>query len=206
MASKDERQRESTQAAPGAQTPQSGSQPGSQSRETTQSPQRGSWLTPFAGELSPWEPSGFRRFFEDFDRMFDQMRRQFLGGEGGDVGQGRPGRAEEMGRMARVEVEDTPTELVVNAELPGLEPDDVHIECADDVLTIRGEKRDERKAEGSTFRSERRFFRQIPVPGGCDVEKANASFRNGLLQIRLPKTTQNVKQIPISREGGHRAA
>jgi len=91
----------------------------------------------------------------------------------------------------------------VTAELPGLEEKDVEIQVDDDVLTISGEKRSEIDDKDRRY-SERyygRFERRIALPAEVDEDRANASFRNGVLTVTLPKTErarQNVKRIPIS--------
>jgi HSP20 family protein len=203
--SRDDKQRESTSAAQGA-SPQGGMQrsreSGSEGRESTLS-QRGGFPARSSWGLSPWEPWSFRRIFEDFDRMFDEMRREFFGTrffEGGPMAQ-RSG-AGGINWMPRLDVEDTGRELVIQAELPGVDPKDVNVECTEDGLTITGERREERSEAQGGYRSYGRFFRQIPVPAGCDMDKADASFKNGLLRIRLPKAQpENVRRIPINTQG-----
>lgn len=106
--------------------------------------------------------------------------------------------------------------MVLAAELPGVDPKDVQIECTDEGITIRGETRaEETLEEGGVYRSERRygsFYRQVPLPPGLDLDKAQAQFQNGLLKVRLPKTEsaqQRVRRIPgevaASPEGGQPA-
>ena len=79
---------------------------------------------------------------------------------------------------------------MVKADLPGLTKDDVKVELTDKLLTISGERKDEKedKREGF-YRSERsygRFFRQIPLPEGVKTDKANATFRKGVLEVTMP--------------------
>jgi HSP20 family protein len=103
-----------------------------------------------------------------------------------------------------IEVSDTGTELKVTAELPGLDEKDVEVELANGTLAIKGEKRIESEDKGRLF-SERyygRFERRIPVEDVAE-EKVNASFRNGVLTVTLPKTEQlrrQVKRIAINGE------
>lgn len=167
------------------------------------------------GALAPWPGGpGVRRLFEDFDRLFEDMQRSFFGrpifGPSlSEEGAGVPA----MGGVGagawtpRIEMRDAGREVVVAAELPGVDPKDVSIECTDEGLTIRGETRAEETAEeGGVYRSERRygsFFRQIPLPADLDLDKAQGQFRNGLLTVRLPKTEaaqQRVRRIPIEGE------
>lgn len=100
-----------------------------------------------------------------------------------------------------LDVDETDTEYRVTAELPGLGKDDVEITCQDGVLSIRGEKQGE-KRDGRSF-SERwfgRFERRVALPD-ADEDKAQASFRDGLLTVTLPKTEraqEKVRRIPIN--------
>lgn len=92
--------------------------------------------------------------------------------------------------------------MKVTAELPGLDEKDVQIELGNGVLVIRGEKRVESEGDGKLF-SERfygSFERQIPLEGVLE-EYAEASFKNGVLTITLPKpegARQSVKRIPVN--------
>lgn len=104
----------------------------------------------------------------------------------------------------RVELSETDKELKVTAELPGLEEKDVHLELGNGVLVIRGEKKIESEADGRLF-SERyygSFERQIPLDG-VEQNKAEASFKNGVLTVTLPKSEearQSVKRIAINSQ------
>ncbi|MCA9620141.1 MAG: Hsp20/alpha crystallin family protein [Myxococcales bacterium] len=91
-----------------------------------------------------------------------------------------------------IDVVDEETALCVTAELPGMTKDDVKLQIDDDLLVIRGEKRNvnERKENG-VFRSERfygAFHRAIPLPGDLDLDAIDAQFDAGVLTVRLPKT------------------
>lgn len=123
----------------------------------------------------------------EMNRMFDDVLRGF------DMPFGS------MSRMSgpSLEVDETDAEYRVTAELPGLGKDDVEITCHDGVLRIRGEKRD-----GRSF-SERwygRFERRVTLPD-ADEARAQASFRDGLLTVTLPKSEraqEKVRRIPIN--------
>jgi HSP20 family protein len=104
----------------------------------------------------------------------------------------------------RVDVRDTDKAVVITAELPGMDENDVEVIASDDAVTIRGETEMERteREEGYLVR-ERRFGeveRTIPLPEGVDPERTNATFRNGVLTITIPKTSDaesNVRRIPV---------
>jgi HSP20 family protein len=87
--------------------------------------------------------------------------------------------------------------LHVQAELPGLTPQDVQIEVAGDALTISGEKKDEREVkEENYYRSERRygsFRRQVALPPGADTDQVQATFKDGVLRLEIP-----VKAAPVA--------
>jgi len=74
-------------------------------------------------------------------------------------------------------------EVVVRAELPGFEPDELHVEVHEDVLTVKAEKKE--KAEGQ--QSYRSFARRVSLPTGVETDKAQATYRNGVLELHLPK-------------------
>ena len=89
------------------------------------------------------------------------------------------------------EIEETARDLVVRIELPGMDKDDCQITLEGNVLVLRGEKRFERDTDDSTYHVTERaygaFERSIPLARNVDFEHAHASFKNGVLVIRLPK-------------------
>ena len=106
------------------------------------------------------------------------------------------------GGWPNIEVSETEKEIKVTAELPGLEDKDVQVELVNGELAIRGEKQTETEDKDRLF-SERyygRFERRIPVDD-VEQDKVNASFKNGVLTVTLPKSLtaqQNVKRIAIN--------
>lgn len=93
-----------------------------------------------------------------------------------------------------VDVEETADELLLTAELPGMSRDDIDIELEDGVLTIQGEKKDERKDEGTQgLLYERRwgsFTRRFTLPRAVDPGSITAQYENGILSIRVPKAEE----------------
>ncbi|EFF73710.1 Hsp20/alpha crystallin family protein [Achromobacter dolens] len=91
----------------------------------------------------------------------------------------------------RMDVIDDGDALRIVAELPGLSREDVVLEAVEDMLVLTGEKRIELKSnEKGCYRVERafgKFQRAIPLPSGVDLERAEASFDNGMLTVRVPK-------------------
>ena len=93
--------------------------------------------------------------------------------------------------------------LIVDAALPGIAPEDVEITVEDGTLTIHGETRSERKEEeGQTLISEIRrgsVSRAVALPSGLEPDKAEATFENGVLHLRIPKAEAvKPRQIRIS--------
>jgi HSP20 family protein len=128
------------------------------------------------------------RLFDDVFRGFDSIPGERLG----DRAMGWP----------NIEVSETAGEVTVTAELPGMGEKDVDVQLAGGTLVIAGEKKSEAEDKDRLF-TERyygRFERRIPLQG-IDESKVSASFRNGLLTVKLPRTEAamtNVKRIAIN--------
>ena len=92
--------------------------------------------------------------------------------------------------VPQIEVLRNNGELMVRADLPGLTKDDVKVEVTDELLTISGERKEEKEEKREGFyRSERSygsFYRQIPLPECPKTENAAATFANGVLEITIP--------------------
>jgi HSP20 family protein len=102
-----------------------------------------------------------------------------------------------------LDVSTSADELVIEASLPGAKPDEVEITVENGTLTIRGETASERRDEdgGYVVREIRRgsFGRSVNLPTGLEADKAEATFENGILTLRIPKAEQvKPKQIRIS--------
>ena len=111
------------------------------------------------------------------------------------------------GGEAKSDVVETEDAVEVSIELPGMEMKDIEVSARDDMLTIKGEKKVERQEEKKGYylseRSYGAIYRTIPLPPGVDGEKAEASFKNGVLTIKLPQTPEaqaKVKRIEV-RDG-----
>jgi HSP20 family protein len=138
----------------------------------------GTSMTPFVG---------LRR---EIDRLFD------------DVTSGSNGR---MAWMPAVDVREDRSSLTLEFELPGLEPDQVEVTAENGVLTVRGEKRAERK-EGDerryhlVERTYGSFSRSFQLPSGVDEGQIDAQFENGVLHVRIPKAAlPRPRKIEIQR-------
>jgi HSP20 family protein len=96
-----------------------------------------------------------------------------------------------------VDVVETEKEYQITAELPGLSEKDVEVVVADEILTIKGEKKEEKEEKAKNYYlSERRygaFKRSFQLPSGVDADKIEAGFQNGVLTLTLPKTPEAQK-------------
>jgi HSP20 family protein len=105
--------------------------------------------------------------------------------------------------LPNVDIKENDKELVVSAELPGLDDKDVEVLLTDDTLTIKGEKKFEKEDKEDNYhrveRSYGSFNRVIALPADVLTEKAEAKFEKGILSITLPKAEKKpgAKKIPI---------
>lgn len=120
------------------------------------------------------------------------------------------GRPSQVGAMERVwapavDMYETKDELVVTAEVPGLNEKDIHLSISGDVLTLRGERTwNEEVKQESYYRGERwfgKFERSVPLPIPVQADKVRASYRDGVLTVKLPKVEEiKAKEIKIDVE------
>jgi HSP20 family protein len=108
--------------------------------------------------------------------------------------------------VPKVDIVQRGNELVIRADLPGMTPDDVTVDISDEAITISGQRQEEYTAEDNgVYRYERTygaFFREIPLPEGAIVDQAKATFKDGVLEIRVPAPPEQVsrgRRIEISR-------
>ncbi|HVN71747.1 MAG TPA: Hsp20/alpha crystallin family protein [Desulfomonilia bacterium] len=102
-------------------------------------------------------------------------------------------RADSFGSfMPQVDMTEDEKSIRINAELPGLDEKDIEISVTDDALTIKGEKKEESEHEGEdvycTERTYGSFTRVLPIPKQVIVDKVEATFKKGVLNITLPKS------------------
>jgi HSP20 family protein len=144
-------------------------------------------------ELMEAVPRRELHLFDEMDRLFDAL---FHRGWLRPFRESWPewaglGETFEM-TAPRVDLIDREDELLVRAEVPGVEKKDLEVDLSGQMLTIRGERRrEEKKEEGEYFRSEiarGSFSRTLRLPEEVDFEKARAEFADGMLEIHLPKT------------------
>lgn len=100
--------------------------------------------------------------------------------------------------MPAVDVSESDGEIIVKAEIPGIESKDLDINLTGDVLTIKGEKKEEKREEGkNVHRLERTygsFSRSFTLPCEVEAEKVEAKYKDGVLSLRLPKAEACMKK------------
>jgi HSP20 family protein len=156
------------------------------------------------GALVPWRDKSqvaahrddfydpFVTFRREVDRMFDD----FFGSIGTNAAQHWSGR---LGVVPTVDVTDAETEIVVTAELPGLDENDFEVTVAGDLLTIKGQKKEESEnRNGGAYYVERRFgsfSRSLRLPFIVEDGQIDAKYDKGVLTIRVPKPAQAQRQV-----------
>jgi HSP20 family protein len=114
----------------------------------------------------------------------------------------------EADRMLRIEEFHDGDAVVIRSEMPGIDPDkDIEIDVRDHVLEITAERREKKSTEGKgTRRSEFRygsFFRSVPLPYGAKEADVQASYKDGVLEVRVPcapTLEETPRHIPIARK------
>lgn len=119
-------------------------------------------------------PSNFS-FFNDFFSSFDQMSMLLN---------------KDVRHMPSIDLKESDNEFTIYADLPGVDEDDIRVTITEDYVSISGERKEEIESQNENYyqleRSHGSFQRSVSV-SGVDTEKASASYKNGVLEIRLPK-------------------
>ena len=107
----------------------------------------------------------------------------------------------------KVDVTENDKEIKISAELPGMDEKDIDVSLQNDMLTIKGEKKEEKEEKGKDYyrmeRSYGSFSRTIPLSVDVETDKVEAKFKKGVLSITLPKTAKAVaetKKIAVKVE------
>ena len=107
-----------------------------------------------------------------------------------------------LGWAPSVDISETDGNVMVKAELPGLDPKDIDVEVSGDLLVLRGEKSKEEERKDERYYCRERysgsFQRSFRLPTGVESDKVDAQFKNGVLTIEIPKSEESKqKKIPI---------
>jgi HSP20 family protein len=142
--------------------------------------------------LMPW--TGFGNLKQDMDRLFGQLAATKWD-DFPTLGEWAPS----------MDISETKDSLVVKVEVPGMDQKDIRISLQENLLTITGEKRQEKEEQEERYhrveRSYGAFTRGVRLPVAVDGSKVSATFKNGLLTVTLPKTpAAKGTMIPIKGE------
>lgn len=156
-------------------------------------------MTPFGGRGLMNRGDPFLDLHREMNRLFDDTLR---GMSSGSSGQGA------MTGMPRIDVHDAGGNLEITAELPGVKREDVDVRLEGDMLTIRGEKRQEHEDKQAHVleRSYGSFSRSVQLPFQPNPEQVQADFDNGVLKISLPRQDgqERSRRIQIGSGSDHR--
>ena len=140
-----------------------------------------------------WNPMK-ELFWDDFGKEFRKMMR---------------GEVEKVGEMGEfwapsIDLSETPDAYTLKADLPGMNSEDVNVEVHDDIITISGERKEERSSEEENVHvtevSYGKFMRSVRLPISVDPDKVKAKFENGVLKVSLPKSEKvKPKKIEIEK-------
>jgi HSP20 family protein len=136
--------------------------------------------------LERWRPRGLARSpFRELARDMEEAFGRFF-----------PGWSEEKGYgwMPAVDMADEKDEILVKADLPGLDQKDIEVTVQEGTLTIRGERKQEKEEKKEDYyyaeRSYGAFVRSLPLPKGVEADKVKATFKKGVLEVHLPKAKE----------------
>ncbi len=153
--------------------------------------------------VTPWRP------FMDlahWERDMDRMMVDFFGRRTRPWWPERWFRGEEMDvRAPTVDVYEEKDDIVVKVELPGMDKNNIEVNLTDHTLTIKGEKKKEEEVKNENYyRTERSygtFLRTLELPKDVHTDKVKAIFKNGILEVRMPKTEEaKAKEIKVKVE------
>jgi len=132
-------------------------------------------------ELIVWRKQEIDRLRRDIDHLFKRFRREF----------GVPRFLVETTEFFLLDLSETERTIILRAEMTGITPEDMHVSVTDESLTIHGEKREDTLEKGENYerttRKSQSFSKTIALPCRIKPEEAKASFKDGLLEIILPK-------------------
>jgi HSP20 family protein len=141
--------------------------------------------------LIPWRGE-VERLRNEMERLYDRFfdLRPFHRAEDGDW-------------VPFLDVSETSTEVIVKAEIPGMESKDIDVSLEGGTLTIKGERKQEHEEKDENFhrieRSYGSFYRSLRLPAEVDSENVKATYKKGILRISLPKTKKETgKKIEVS--------
>ena len=141
-----------------------------------------------------------RKMQEELDRTFSEF---FSHTPYRQLGPGRKGEVQPVERMpgmrrAFVDVQETDKDVIITAELPGMDKEDIEVNITAERIEIKAEKKEEKTEEKEGYKTYGKryhgFYRSIPLPSMVKADDAKATYKNGVLEVSLPK-----KEVTKSR-------
>jgi len=143
---------------------------------------------------APWQSDPFNALRNDMNRLFDR----FTGGSFPSLPHLFGSAMSEDAILMDVDVRDNGKEIVIEAELPGVEEEDLSVSMSDGVLTIKGEKKFEHDEEKEDYQRMERYYgnfrRSMRLPDSIDDEKVEAKLNKGVLTVKIAKRPEAVKE------------
>jgi HSP20 family protein len=139
------------------------------------------------GALAARSERPLQRMHQNLSTFFDRMWSGWLGPHDRDFG---------SMRLWEFDVDEGDKEIVVRAELPGFEQSELDVQLINDVLTIKADKEE----HGNGREEYRSFFRRVTLPAGTDADHVQATYRNGVLEMHIPRR-EGVQPKKIKVEG-----
>ncbi len=146
--------------------------------------------------LSPWIID-ISKLHEELDKWFENVASSVFGG------------SKELANIAspRIDVYEKDDNIIIEAEVPGIDPESLDVRIYPDRVRIKAERKQENKAESDNYYYCERFYgtfvREIPLPVEIDVENAKATYKHGVLTLELPKIKEEKeegKKLDINME------
>ena len=147
--------------------------------------------------LARWEPFRDLSSLQDrIDRLFEDSLARFRMPFGGEALEG-------TAWSPAVDIVETDNEIVVTADVPGIDPKEVDIQVQNGTVTLKGERKFESDVKEDNYRRVERvygsFVRSFSLPLTVDSDKVEAEYRNGVLELRLPKKPEaKPKQVKVA--------
>lgn len=139
--------------------------------------------------LTIWKNQEIDRMRRDLNRLFDRLWGDF----------GVPLYPRAFRDTPSINLSETENELIIKADIPGMDPDDVEIRITDDILTIKGEVKQELTTESENYhRIERRygtFSRTLQLPCKVQIDDVKATYQKGILNIVMPKCRPEMARL-----------
>jgi len=131
-----------------------------------------------------------RKELAEFRENFDRLMNRFFQGDWDES------RSQNWG----CDVQDSENELIVRAEAPGFDPEEIDVHLSGDRLVIQAEHKTEEKTDGNgQYSHYGKFYRSMSVPSGIEADKIEANYKNGVLEVHLPKGEQaRSKRISVA--------